>query len=52
MARKSKVVSEDSAPDEKLAQALKEIDGLTNSLAKEKSDHTQKVCSIVWRNVK
>ena len=43
--RKSKMMSDDSQPDEKLLQALKEIDELNSSLSTEKTIHAEKVCS-------
>ena len=40
-------MSDVSQPDEKLSQALKEIDELNSSLSKEKTVHAEKVCSGV-----
>ena len=39
------MIKDEAAPDEKLSQALKEIDDLNSSLSKERGDHKQKVCS-------
>ena len=47
MVRRSKMMSDVSQPDEKLSQALKEIDELNSSLSKEKTVHAEKVCSGV-----
>jgi len=43
MVRRSKMMSDVSQPDEKLSQALKEIDELNSSLSKEKTVHAEKL---------
>ena len=43
MVRKSKMVNDASAPNEKMANALKEIDDLSSTLSKERTEHAKKV---------
>lgn len=48
MMRKSKMMNESSAPNERLEKALQEIDDLSSKLSKERSENAKKVIATFY----